>query len=358
MRFAAAVVSSLVLIVALATSPHAQQAAAQAPPAQRAPVTNAPGIPGFAYPVAAGVPAPKDDGTVFHVPNSTIGMTRTQATNPADVPDWHPDDHPPMPDVVRKGARNVRACGYCHYPNGLGRPENASVAGLSKAYIIQQVNDFKAGLRKSSEPGVRPPVIMADTAKAITDQDLETAAEYFSSMRLKPWVKVVESKTAPKTEIRGGMFIAEGKETEPIGNRIVEVPVDGKLTEELRDAGSSFIAYVPPGSIAKGEALVTTGGAHAAGGKIVAGKTAACATCHGPELTGYADMPPLAGRSPSYIVRQLFDMQKGNRNGPGVKLMKPVVANLTIDDMINIAAYVSSRSPNPSAAPTATTAQR
>jgi cytochrome c553 len=352
-RFAALVVSSLVLVVALATSPSAQQ--------QAAPITNAPGIPAFAYPVAPGVPAPKDDGTVFHVPNSTIGMTRTQATNPADVPDWHPDDHPPMPDVVRKGARGVRACGYCHYPNGLGRPENASVAGLSKAYIIQQVHDFAAGLRKSSEPGVRPPVIMADTAKAISDQDLQIAADYFSSLKLKPWVKVVESKTAPKTEIRGGMFLArEGAEKgmEPIGDRIVEVPVDAKLTEELRDAGSPFIAYVPPGSIAKGEALVTTGGAHVVGGKVVAGKTAACATCHGPDLTGYAGMPPIAGRSPSYIVRQLFDMQKGNRNGPNAKLMKPVVANLTIDDMIDIAAYVSSRSPIPSASPTSTTAQR
>ena len=347
------IVAALTVSAALfaATALRAQQ--------QPTPVTNAPGIPGWAYPVAPGVPAPKDDGTVFHVPNSTIGMTRTQATNPADVPDWHPDDHPPMPDVVRKGARNVRACGYCHYPNGLGRPENASVAGLSKEYIIQQVHDFKAGLRKSSEPGVRPPVIMADTAKAISDQDLETAAEYFASMKLKPWVRVVEAKMVPKTEIVGGMFVTrEEKEMEPIGNRIIEVPVDRKLTEELRDAGSSFIAYVPRGSIAKGEAFVTTGGAHVVSSKVVAGKTAACATCHGSDLMGYADMPPLAGRSPSYIVRQLLDMQKGNRNGPNVKLMKPVVANLTIDDMIAIAAYVSSRSPILSAAPAATTAQR
>ena len=81
--------------------------------------------------MAAAVPGPKDDGTVLHVPNSTVGMTLTQARNAADVPDWHPDEHPAMPDVVRKGriAEGVRACGYCHYPNGLGRPENASIAG-------------------------------------------------------------------------------------------------------------------------------------------------------------------------------------------------------------------------------------
>jgi cytochrome c553 len=148
----------------------------------------------------------------------------------------------------------------------------------------------------------------------------------------------------------------EDKSTEPIGDRIIEVPVDAHLTELLRDSQSPFIAYVPVGSIAKGEALVTTGGAHLAGGKIVAGKTAACGTCHGPDLTGYADMPPIAGHSPSYLVRQMLDMQKGNRNGPGVKLMKPVVANLTMQDMIEIAAYVSSRSPV-SSSPT-TTARR
>jgi cytochrome c553 len=135
------------------------------------------------------------------------------------------------------------------------------------------------------------------------------------------------------------------KSTEPIGDRIVEVPVDAHLTEGLRDDQSPFVAYVPVGSIAKGEALVMTGGAHVAGGKVVPGKTAACGTCHGPDLTGYMDVPPIAGRSPSYMVRQMLDMQKGNRNGPGAKWMKPVVANLTLQDMVNIAAYVSSRPP-------------
>ena len=342
-RFAIAS-ATLFLVIGSAVAPRAQNAPATPP----APVTNAPGIPGWAYPVAAAVPGPKDDGTVFHVPNSTIGMTLTQARNASDVPDWHPDEHPAMPDVVRKGrtAEGVRACGYCHYPNGLGRPENASIAGLPIPYFIQQVNDFKNGVRKTSEPSMRPPQLMIQTAKAATDADVRTAAEYFASLKLKPWIKVVESKTAPKTEILGGMLVPlEDKSTEPIGNRVVEVPVDAHLTEGLRDSQSPFVAYVPVGSIARGEALVTTGGARIAGGKVLPGKTAACGTCHGPDLTGYADIPPIAGRSPSYMVRQMLDMQKGNRNGPGAKWMKPVVANLTLDDMVAIVAYVSSRSP-------------
>lgn len=340
---------TLALVVTSAIALRAQNN----PPAT---VTNAPGIPGWAYPVAPAVPAAKDDGTVFHVPNSTVGMTLTQARNASDAPDWHPDGHPTMPDIVRKGriAEGVRACGYCHYPNGLGRPENASIAGLPIPYFIQQVNDFKNGQRHSSEPSMRPPQLMITTAKAAADADVRAAAEYFGSLKLKPWIKVVESKTAPKTEILGGMLVPlADHSTEPLGDRIVEVPVDAHLTEGLRDDQSPFIAYVPVGSIAKGEALVTTGGARVAGGKIVAGKTAACATCHGPDLTGYADIPPIAGRSPSYMVRQMLDMQKGNRSGPGAKWMKPVVANLTLREMVDIAAYVSARSPI-SSSPTAT----
>src|SRR5215813_7641665 len=81
------------------------------------------------------------------------------------------------------------------------------------------------------------------------------------------------------------------------------------------------------------------------GGKIVQGKTTACGTCHGLNLTGIvgADVPPIAGRSPSYIVRQLWDIQQGTRNGAQAQLMKLIVASLTHEDMIAIASYVASR---------------
>ena len=56
-------------------------------------------------------------------------------------------------------------------------------------------------------------------------------------------------------------------------------------------------------------------------------------------------VPPLAGRSPSYTVRQLFDLQQGVRKGPWSALMKSAVEKLTVDDMIAIAAYTASREP-------------
>ena len=281
-------------------------------------------------------PAP-DDGTLRRVPSSSAAFTLTQIRDLFTVPDWHPDDHPPMPEVVRHGAKpGVFACGYCHLPNGLGRPENSSLAGLPAEYIVQQVADLRSGARKSSEPASLPVNLMIAVAKAVTDADLKAAAEYFSMLRPKPWIKVIETNTVPKTRVAGWMLVAsEAGATEPIGQRIIEMPEDLERTE-LRDAASGFVAYVPVGSIRKGEALVTTGGA---------GKTTPCAICHGADLRGLGPVPALAGRSPSYIVRQLYDMRQSVRNGTWSELMKAVVAQMSEEDLVSIAAYTASRAP-------------
>jgi cytochrome c553 len=281
-------------------------------------------------------PAP-DDGSIKHVLGSSKAMTRTQALDSFNIPDWHPDEHPAMPDVVEHGRKpDVRGCGYCHLPNGLGRPENASLAGLPASYIEQQVADFRRGARISSEPKMAPPAAMIVIAAAANDTEVKAAAGYFSKLKLKPWIRVVETQTVPKTRVSGSMFVqVEGGGTEPIGLRIIETPENLERTE-LRDAASGFIAYVPVGSVKKGEALVTTGGA---------GKTTQCAICHGPELRGLGPVPPLAGRSPSYIFRQLYDIQHGVRQGEWSELMRAPVAHLSEEDLVSIAAYLASRTP-------------
>jgi cytochrome c553 len=153
----------------------------------------------------------------------------------------------------------------------------------------------------------------------------------------------VETDLVPKTHIEGNLFLPlEQARTEPIAGRIVEVPENEEQSEKLRNPQSGFIAYVPVGSVAKGKDLVTTGGMRIVDNQIVQGKTTACGTCHGPELTGVADVPAIAGRSPSYLARQMWDMQQGTRNGASAQLMKLIVANLTEDDLVAIAAYVAS----------------
>jgi cytochrome c553 len=292
---------------------------------------NPPAAPGAA-------PAAPPDTSMKHVPGSTVALTLPQTRDLFNPPDWYPDDHPTMPEVVMHGRRpDVRACGYCHLPNGQGRPENASLVGLPAGYIEQQMADYRNGLRKTSEAKMGPPNTMMVIGKAANDAEVKAAAEYFASIKPKPWIKVIETKMVPKTHVSGWMFVeteGAGKGMEPIGSRVIEMPVDLERTE-LRDSKSSFIAYAPVGSIKKGEALVTTGG----------GKTIKCSICHGADLKGIGNVPSIAGRSPSYIARQLYDIQKGNRNGPWTQLMKEAVAKLTVDDMVSITAYLASRTP-------------
>jgi cytochrome c553 len=155
-------------------------------------------------------------------------------------------------------------------------------------------------------------------------------------MKWTPWIEVVETATVPKTRIGGGMFLTiEGGEKEPLGARIIETPKDAEGTEVLRDARSGFFAYVPVGSLKKGEALVTTG----------ANKTTKCGVCHGADLNGLGPVPGIAGRSPSYLMRQMVDMQSGARHGVWSDLMKPVLSNLTEADLMAISAYAASRKP-------------
>lgn len=281
-------------------------------------------------------PAP-DDGQPRHVPGSNVALTLAQTKNPYDIPDWHPDDHPPAPDIVTHGRKSggVLACGYCHLPNGQGRPENAGLAGLPVAYIAQQIADFRGGARRSSVPTLTPPSLMVGIAAAATDDEVRQAAAYFSALRPAKWIRVVETATVPRTRVAGYMLVpnAEGG-TEPIGHRIVETPENLARTE-LRDSGSGFVAYAPPGSIGRGEALATKGGA---------GRTTPCGVCHGPGLKGLGPVPALAGRSPSYLVRQLYDIQHGARAGLWSPLMQGVVRNLTPDDLIALAAYAAALS--------------
>ncbi len=215
----------------------------------------------------AQAPAPRaDNTTLLHVEGSKLSFTRAQVTDFYGPADWFPEDHPPMPDIVAHGRKTVTppiiACGLCHLPNGNGRPENANLTGLTYEYIVQQMKDFGNGSRQTSDKRKTNTGLMNGFGKSLTDEELQAAATYFASIPAKASTKVVESDTAPKTRATGGLFIpvkGDGPMTEPLGNRIVEVPVDEEQTETRRNPHVRFIAYVPKGSLAKGEILVRTG---------------------------------------------------------------------------------------------------
>jgi cytochrome c553 len=265
-----------------------------------------------------------------------------------NVIDWFPGDHPPMPDIIRHGPASLEqergwGCGSCHLPNGKGRPENAPPAGQPVGYTIQQLRDMRDGLRYSADPRKRNTPTMVALAQAMTDEEMREAAEYFAALPWTPWIRVIEADLIPEMHLEeGNMYITVGTEpTEPLAGRIVETPEDDHQANYLRNPRSAWIAYVPVGSLARGEALVTTGD----------GKTIQCSICHGPDLMGLANVPGIAGRSPSYMMRQLWDMKQGTRNGVAAALMKPTIANLTVEDMTAIVAYLASITP-PTPAPT------
>src|SRR4051812_2784156 len=321
MKIAAAVLASAIIC---ATLPNTGAAADDAPPRWAYPENN----PSYKPPV--------DNGTPVRVPNSTAEYTWTQLRDRFIAPVWHHGEHSPLPDVVANGRKpDVFACGFCHRADGPGGPENADLAGLPKSYIIRQMADYKSGARGTSLPGRLPPTLMIGLSKAATDADVEAAANYFSALQPRKRIKVIESDTAPKTHVAGLLWATnEGGEREPLQDRIVEVP-DDLLRFEARDPRSTFTVYVPGGSLAKGEALV----------RGAPGKTTACALCHGQDLKGLGPLPRLAGRSPSYMFRQLYDFKHGARTGEWSPLMAQVVANLDDQEMRAIVAYLASLDP-------------
>ena len=296
------------------------------------------GVPIWAYPVPQTMPAPSkpDDTVQKRVPGSKAHFTEAGVNDRFNVPDWFPKDHPPLPDVVAHGRTpQVFACGYCHLPNGQGRPENAPLAGQPAAYIIEQVTEMKEGRRKTSQPTMGSIKSMYAIAGAVSPEELKIAAAYFSKLKYKKWIRVVEGDTIPKFEISSHNMLVPSKESgrEPLGNRIVEVPENLDLVE-LRDPNSGFVAYVPKGAIARGKKLVQSGNG-----------AFPCASCHGANLKGDGNVPALAGRSPSGLVRQLYDIQHGTRGGDAVAPMKPEVANMTDENRVDIAAYLASLKP-------------
>jgi cytochrome c553 len=313
---------------------------------QNAPAPAAPipaGVPEWAYtpPNPPGTPPapsalPADDNAVVRIPGTARTLTRGQLRGVLEIPDWYPEDrHGPVPAVVKVGRlqEGVRACGFCHLADGTGRPENASVNGLHVAYFIQQMDDFKNGLRHSADPRKGNTNNMIGFAKNATAEEVRTAAEYFAAQPYPKRMKVIESRTAPKVRLQGGMhmpIVGEGAGMEPIGDHIVEVP-DDHLRAEARDTRMGYTVYVPAGSLDKGKALAAR---HQ------------CAVCHGANLEGIGPVPPLAGRSPSYTMRQLFDMKEGTRRGPWSALMKPIVDKMSVQDMANLSAYTASLVPS------------
>ncbi len=283
----------------------------------------------WAFPVKNGDLPPEEPGAKS-IPGATKTYTQAQIDDLSNAVDWFPQEHPPAPQIVQHGHGDALACGVCHLMSGVGHPESADMAGLKAEYIRRQMADFKSGARKE-------PNRMNTIGGAVSDDEIRQASEWFASLKPTAWTKVVEATMVPKTFVGQGRmrFAQPGGGMEPLGSRIITLPQDQSRATK-RDPHSGFIAYVPQGSIKKGEAFVKNGGG---------GKSVACAICHGDSLQGLGNVPRIAGLHPIYIARQLHGFKDGTRNGGDAPLMKRPVSQMTDDEIIAVAAYLASLNP-------------
>ena len=270
-----------------------------------------------------------------HLPRVRVAFTESKLHSLFFAPDWDPSAHPAMPAVVAYGRQPVvYACAYCHMPDGTGRPENAPLAGLPAAYIVQQVADIKSHARSTAWTGAAwvPFVNMLRVAENATDAEVRDAAEYFARLKPRQRTRVVETRSIPRVDPVTGIYaLVRGGGTEALGKRLVEVPLDIERHDH-RDPYLGYVAYVPVGSIARGRALTM---------KPMNELKQVCGSCHGPALRGAGAIPPLAGLSPGYVVRQLLAFKTGARATPAGAPMRIVANALSLDDMIAVSSYVA-----------------
>jgi cytochrome c553 len=309
----------LAWLLALSTSTQSQQ--------PRAPAAD---YPSWAFPLKVERPFPPAGPEPRTLDGSPIKYTQKQIDDLRNPPDWFPDQRPDPPAIVLRGHGDALACAACHLMSGLGHPESTDLTGLTAEYMVQQMKDFKSGARIDVPR-------MNKIASAVSEDESQQAAAWFAKLKPRPFTRVVEADTVPKTFVGDGRmrFVEPGDGTEPIGNRIITVPED-QARARLRDPNSGFIAYVPVGSVAKGRELAETGGN---------GRTVPCAICHGPDLRGMGNVPRLAGIHSIYLARQLYRFRDGTRIGAEAAPMMPAADRLTDEDILNLSAYLGSLAP-------------
>jgi cytochrome c553 len=296
------------------------------------------GFPDWAYPPCVRTATEPDNSRILSVAGSKVHFTEADLARASTTSDWFPQEHAKLPPVVAASRSEKKfACGYCHLPDGSGRPENAKIAGLPYGYIMAQVRSIHTQERQPAKPGWVPSALMKDAIADLSDPEVAEAADYFSRQAAKSYEKVTEREYVPPHGVACGIFIPSSGRIAPLRQAILEMPIDAERFER-RDPHTAYIAYVPKGSIERGRQLASAGGN---------GRTQPCAGCHGADLRSGPDLegPPLAGRFASYLFRQLYGFQSGARAGDSAQPMQLVVAKLTQADMIDLAAYAASLKP-------------
>lgn len=172
-----------------------------------------------------------------------------------------------------QGQAKAATCVACHGVDGNSvNPEWPSVAGQHYGYLVRHLKAFRSGERQN--------VLMSPMAMALTDQDIEDLAAYFSAQTLRPTGETEPSKLA-------------------LGQRLYR------------------------------------------GGDTARGITA-CSGCHGPAGTGNpgAGYAAIKGQHATYAAAQLRAYRSGERKTDPNQMMRSVAAKLSDADIDALASYV------------------
>jgi len=174
--------------------------------------------------------------------------------------------------IVAKGsARGAIACARCHGYDGASEGSGAFpiLTGQSSYYLAEQLRKFASGKRQN--------VLMSSIAKNLSDEEIQSVAAYYSSVR--PVLQLTREGQA--SLVSRGQYIAN----------------EGSLDNRVQ----------------------------------------ACVSCHGPNGTGEAPaIPYLAGQYKHYIEVQLKLFRRGFR---GSEQMGTVGHRLTDEEAAAVAAY-------------------
>lgn len=312
---------------------------AAAVPMATAPTPPPPAL-AWAYPVAPPDTAELDMPSGRYVtPDGKHTLTAAQVDKltPAEK-DWFPQNHPIPPAVVlAPGKDQAIPCAECHTVNGQGMAGVPDIAALPASYLLEQLAAFRSGARRSAMPHYLGTGVMTATARAWSDSDLQAAVTYYASLpRHAPTRVVVTDASPPMRMERWGWTYLDpaGGPKHPLNGSVAESPES--LTKLfLGDLSNRQLVYVSHATLTLGDALIRSGG----------GNGQPCTVCHGASLRGTAVAPPLAGRDPGYLARQLWDIRSGARTGGNVKLMQGPARGLSAGDITALAGYLASLTP-------------
>tara|TARA_R110000744_G_scaffold253826_3_gene369548 strand:+ start:6654 stop:7289 length:636 start_codon:yes stop_codon:yes gene_type:complete len=181
---------------------------------------------------------------------------------------------------IEAGKTKSVACGACHGADGNSMIDmNPKLAGQHADYLVKQLQEFKLASQTGGEEG-RNNAVMNGMAAALSEQDMQDIAAYFSSQTAK----------------------------------------EGEAPEDAIAAGSKLYR----------------------GGDLARGITA-CTACHGPRGNGtsLSGFPDISGQHTTYLKAQLEAFRSGQRANSHNGMMADIAKRLSDQDIDVLSKYIA-----------------